>query len=133
MSEYIDNSNILYPYSNNTFVNQNRQVFENSQSGWLWHTYMASGGEKYYTVSALHTNKSDGITGEKYFNGLYNYYKNYSNYSFALSSNSSYISSNGRVTGLPTYSKCVTYNVTYVTGSTSKTITLSTILPGTVA
>lgn len=63
----------------------------------------------------------------------YNYYKDYSSYSFALSSNSSYIQSNGRVSGLPEYSECVTYTVTYVTGSTSKTITLSSILPGTVA
>jgi len=48
----------------------------------------------------------------------------------SLSSNSSYIKSNGRISSRPTYSQCVTYDVTYTYGGETKTVTLSTILPG---
>ena len=58
-------------------------------------------------------------------------YKNYSNYTLSFESTSSYLKDNGRVSSLPDYPECVTYTVTYTTGSTSKTVTLSTILPGT--
>ena len=61
------------------------------------------------------------------------YYKTYSGYTLSFATNSAYLKSNGRVKNLPEYSECVTYTVTYKTGSTSKTVTLSTILPGTVA
>ena len=57
-------------------------------------------------------------------------FKNYSNYELSITSNSSLLESNGRVKNLPNYPECVTYTVTYTTGSTSKTITLSSILPG---
>ena len=60
-------------------------------------------------------------------------YKNYSNYTLDFSSNSSYLKNNGRVKTLPTYSECVTYTVTYKVGSTTKTVTLSSILPGSIA
>ena len=60
------------------------------------------------------------------------YYKNYSSYSISMSSNSKYVESNGRINKLPEYSECVTYTVTYTTGSTTKTVTLSSILPGTI-
>ncbi len=49
--------------------------------------------------------------------------------SVSLASNSSYINNLGRVTSLPSNVECVTYTVTYVEGSTTKTVTLSTILP----
>ena len=55
-----------------------------------------------------------------------------STYSLKISSSSSYFKSNGRITSLPTYSECVKYTVTYTTGGVSKTVTLSTILPGTI-
>lgn len=61
------------------------------------------------------------------------FFSSYSSYTLTASSNSSYVKSNGRVTGLPKYTECITYTVTYKTGSTSKTVTLSTMLPGTVA
>ena len=60
------------------------------------------------------------------------FFKNYSSYSISMTTNSSHINSKGRVTSLPTYDECVTYTVTYKTGSTTKTVTLSTILPGTI-
>ena len=50
-----------------------------------------------------------------------------------LSTNSSYIDSKGRVSNLPAYSTCQTYTLTYKDGSTTKSITLSTIIPGSLA
>ena len=57
-------------------------------------------------------------------------YENYSNYSLSFESSSDYLGNNGRVTSLPAYPECATYTVTYSDGNTSKTITLSSILPG---
>ena len=57
-------------------------------------------------------------------------YENYSNYSLSFASSSSYLKDNGRVSKLPDYPECVTYTVTYSTGSSTKTITLPSILPG---
>ena len=57
-------------------------------------------------------------------------YENYSNYTLSFNSSSSYLKDNGRVAKLPNYPECATYTVTYTVGSTTKTITLSSILPG---
>ena len=59
-----------------------------------------------------------------------NYYQNYSNYTMSFDSSSSYLKDNGRVRELPAYPECATYTVTYSDGSTTKTVTLSSILPG---
>ena len=58
-------------------------------------------------------------------------YDNYSNYSLSFESSSSYLKDNGRVSELPDYPECVTYTIEYTDGTTTKTVTLSTILPGT--
>ena len=58
------------------------------------------------------------------------YYQNYSNYTLSFESSSSYLKDNGRVSELPNYPECVTYTVTYSDGTTTKTVTLSSILPG---
>ncbi|MBQ8293625.1 MAG: InlB B-repeat-containing protein [Bacilli bacterium] len=60
-------------------------------------------------------------------------YKNYNNYTLTFSSDSAYLKDNGRISSLPTYSECVTYTITYKTGNTTKTVTLSSIIPGLVA
>ena len=58
-------------------------------------------------------------------------YQNYGDYSLSFESSSEYLKDNGRVSELPDYPECVTYTITYSDGTTTKTITLSTILPGT--
>ena len=58
-------------------------------------------------------------------------YKDYADYTITMSTDSKYVNSLGRVTSLPTYDECITYTITYKIGSTTKNITLSTILPGT--
>ena len=57
-------------------------------------------------------------------------YQNYKNYTLSFSSSSQYLEDNGRVSELPDYPECVTYTVTYSDGTTTKTVTLSSILPG---
>ena len=57
-------------------------------------------------------------------------YEDYSNYSLSFNSSSEYLKDNGRVSELPDYPECVTYTVTYSDGTTTKEVTLSTILPG---
>ena len=57
-------------------------------------------------------------------------FKNYKDVKLSFSSSSSYLQANGRVKNLPNYPECVTYTITYTTGSTTKTITLSSILSG---
>ena len=57
-------------------------------------------------------------------------YQDYSQYKLSFDSSSAYLKDNGRVSELPDYTECVTYTVTYTDGTTTKTVTLSTILPG---
>ena len=57
-------------------------------------------------------------------------YNNYENASLSFASTSSYLKDNGRVSKLPNYPECVSYTVTYKEGSTTKTVTLSSVLPG---
>lgn len=60
-------------------------------------------------------------------------YSNYAGYSLSFASDSIYLKDNGRISSLPSYSESVTYTVTYSNGSTTNTLTLSTIIPGTIA
>ena len=57
-------------------------------------------------------------------------YQNYGDSKLTFSSNSSYLKDNGRVSELPNYPECVTYTVTYTENGVTKTVTLSSMLPG---
>ena len=57
-------------------------------------------------------------------------YQNYSDSKLSFSSSSSYLKDNGRVSELPYNPECVTYTVTYTENGVTKTVTLSSILPG---
>ena len=72
--EYIDNANIVYPYTSNDLVNKNSSQFKNAADGWLWRTNISgSVGEKYFPIETMH---DYGVSPENYFCGMYNYYKN---------------------------------------------------------
>ena len=60
------------------------------------------------------------------------YFGTYSDYDLSFSSDSSYLGSNGRIISQPSYSKCVTYTVDYTINGVTKSVTLSSIVPGTV-
>ncbi len=57
-------------------------------------------------------------------------YQNYGSYSLSATSHSQYLKDNGRVAQLPNYPECATYTVTYSDGTTTKSVTLSSIIPG---
>ena len=61
------------------------------------------------------------------------YYESYSSYSLDFTSNSTYLKDNGRIKNLPTYSECITYTVNYTINGVTKSVTLSSILPGSIA
>ena len=56
----------------------------------------------------------------------------YKDYKLSFSSNSKYLDDNGRVTARPFYSQCVTYTVEYTVNGETKSVTLSSIVPGTI-
>jgi len=58
-------------------------------------------------------------------------FEEYSDSALVFSSNSKYLDDNGRITSQPAYSQCVTYTVNYTVGGQTKTVTLSSIVPGT--
>lgn len=76
LMKYRDNLQVVYPYSNNSFMNGNYSVFKNLSDGWNWHSYTDLMGEETYPIDALHNERSKGATADDYFEGLYNYYKN---------------------------------------------------------
>ncbi len=73
---YKEYSTVLYSYTDNQFIKANRTVFKNAHDGWNWHSYTATMGEKVYPITSIRNALGKGVTGETYFEGLYNYYKN---------------------------------------------------------
>ena len=77
---YKEDLQVMYPYSNNSFMNANFSTFRNAHEAWNWHTYSLDAtklGEKTQPIYSLHNALSNGATADDYFEGLYNYYKNY--------------------------------------------------------
>ena len=77
LMKYRDNLQVVYPYSNNSFMNGNYSVFENASDGWNWHSYTDLMGEETFPISALHNERQKYATADDYFEGLYNYHKTY--------------------------------------------------------
>ena len=59
-------------------------------------------------------------------------FSKYSDCKLTFNSDSKYLDDNGRITSQPAFSQCVTYTVDYTVNGETKTITLSSIVPGTV-
>ena len=49
----------------------------------------------------------------------------------AFNSDSKYLDDNGRITLQPVFSECVTYTIDYTINGETKSVTLSSIVPGT--
>ena len=75
--KYRENTDIVYPYSSNSFMNGNYAVFKNTNQGWNWHSYSDTLGEMSAPLSSIRSLRDKGITADIYFNGLYTYYKDY--------------------------------------------------------
>ena len=71
----VENTDVVYPYSSNTFMNANYATFANSNIAWNWHSYSTK--ETYQPITAIRNGLQSGLNAETYFKGLYNYYKNY--------------------------------------------------------
>ena len=59
-------------------------------------------------------------------------FEEYSGAKLSFTSNSGYLDYNGRIISQPMYSQCVTYTVEYTINGVTKSVTLSSIVPGTV-
>ena len=59
-------------------------------------------------------------------------FEKYNGAKLSFNSDSKYLDDNGRITSQPTYSQCVTYTVEYTFNGETKSVTLSSIVPGTV-
>lgn len=71
----VENTDVVYPYSSNTFMNANYATFANSNIAWNWHSYSTK--ETYQPMKAIRLYyESEGLDAETYFKGLYYYYKN---------------------------------------------------------
>ena len=70
----------------------------------------------------------------KFYNKIYSLNSN-SIYIYDINNHdklSKYLDDNGRITSQPAFSQCVTYTVDYTVNGETKTITLSSIVPGTI-
>lgn len=76
--DYIQQSEIMYPYSANELVIKNYGYLQNLTTAWNWHTKTAGGVEVYFPTSSLRNtaNRQLGLNAESFFEGLYNYQKN---------------------------------------------------------
>lgn len=77
--EYVLNADVVYPYSNNEVMNNNRSLFENSIDGWNWQSETAN-GEKDQPLTTIRNSRiatnQVPVSGKDYFEGLYKFYKN---------------------------------------------------------
>ena len=58
-------------------------------------------------------------------------FSTYADSKLKFSSDSKYLDENGRITSQPVFSQCVTYTVEYTENGQTKTVTLSSVVPGT--
>lgn len=73
-------TNVVYPYSNNSLFHNNYQYLSNKPEQYNWHSLITSreGLEPFYPITQLHdsANRTNGLNGKSYFEGLINYYEN---------------------------------------------------------
>ena len=75
--DYVEETDVVYPYSNNELFLNNYQYLSNTSMNWNWHSWVGD-VEPYFPITQLHDsgNRKAGLNGKSYFEGLYNYYKN---------------------------------------------------------
>jgi len=77
---YIKATNVVYPYSDNALFHNNYQYLANKPEQYNWHSLIKTieGLEPFYPLTQLHdsANRTKGLNGKLYFEGLIHYYKN---------------------------------------------------------
>ena len=74
--DYLNESDIVFPYTANSFINDNFSSFKDSMEDRNFHAY-GDYGEIYLGISSLHDSKlrSQGLTAETFFEGIHTWYK----------------------------------------------------------
>ncbi|MBO4594538.1 MAG: hypothetical protein J5697_02410 [Clostridia bacterium] len=75
-AEYRAGVDVMFPYTTNKLMNDNRNVFQNSRDGWQFWAYSIQMGQTWKVINTIHTYFANkGIDAEHYFNAIYSYYK----------------------------------------------------------
>ena len=73
---YGEGVDIMFPYSDNRLMNDNRNCFQNSRDGWQFQAYSVTMGQTWKVINTIHTYRATkGIDAKHYFEGIYRYYK----------------------------------------------------------
>ena len=69
--EFGEGVEVMYPYTTNEFMNNNRSIFKNTRDAWQFHAYKEGVGEYSFPITGI---KKFGWTAKDFFEGIYNYY-----------------------------------------------------------
>ena len=73
---YKEGVDIMFPYTTNKLMNDNRNYFQNSRDGWQFQAYSVTMGQTWKVIDTIHTYfVTKGIDAEHYFGSIYNYFK----------------------------------------------------------
>lgn len=75
-AKYREVVDIMFPYTTNKLMNDNRDVFQNSRDGWQFQAYSVTMGDTWQVIKTMHTYfVSKGIDSTHYFESIYRYFK----------------------------------------------------------
>ena len=74
--DYKNGVDIMFPYTTNKLMNDNRNYFKNSRDGWQFQAFSETMGEQWKAIDTIHTYfTSKSIDGKHYYEAIYNYFK----------------------------------------------------------
>ncbi len=74
--DYKNGVDIMFPYTTNKLMNNNRGYFANTRDGWQFQAYSQTMGEQWKVIDTIHTYfASKGIDAKHYYEAIYNYFK----------------------------------------------------------
>ena len=75
-SKYSEVVDIMFPYTTNQLMNDNRDYFKNSRDGWQFQAYSITMGETWKVIDTMNTYFVEkGIDAKHYFESIYRYFK----------------------------------------------------------
>ena len=75
-SKYSEVVDIMFPYTTNKLMNDNRDYFKNSRDGWQFQAYSITMGETWKVIDTMNTYFVEkGIDAKHYFESIYRYFK----------------------------------------------------------
>lgn len=74
--EYGNGVDIMFPYTTNDLMNNNRNYFQNTRNGWQFMAYSQQMGETSKVIDTIKTYIADkGIDAKHYYGAIYRYFK----------------------------------------------------------